>query len=432
MIPLDQVWYWGNIDKNTVSQALSTQNDGAFIVRNASTPGDYTLSIRCNNQVKLVKIHVVNDKCGFSLDSLTYPSIVSLINYHRTASLKSYNEQLDVTLSYPVPRPSALFSIESPVPRKDGNSSRSSVQSAPSPNTVPNIHQTDPEWSRQLSLERLRIAEANVERCTKLYDAVNFESTRADAVFTVLVKSVDDIQTKMVKLQEISRTQSACIEEEPESQKIEVLKANKQIVDKTIAKLKEEKDIVVSQRARLSTIIEEMKEELKLAKTRLSKSQETRKIAYSQMHDDFCPIEFSPTKSQVIEMIGKESMKVSQLLGDLDLPWDPSQYLINDASKEATGSLIMLARTKSLAERKKTEGIFLIRPSATKHGKLVLSVLNGERISHCLIEQNEQGWGFENGGLYFVTIGDFVRYYAQASLEEHNKDIKTNLTQPAL
>uniref|UniRef100_A0A1I7XD32 SH2 domain-containing protein n=1 Tax=Heterorhabditis bacteriophora TaxID=37862 RepID=A0A1I7XD32_HETBA len=81
---------------------------------------------------------------------------------------------------------------------------------------------------------------------------------------------------------------------------------------------------------------------------------------------------------------------------------------------------------------RKTDGVFLIRPSASQANKLVLSVLNGERVSHCLIEQNEQGWGFENGGLYFVTIGDFVRYYAHASLEEHNKDIKTALSMPAV
>ncbi|KHJ83641.1 SH2 domain protein [Oesophagostomum dentatum] len=55
-----------------------------------------------------------------------------------------------------------------------------------------------------------------------------------------------------------------------------------------------------------------------------------------------------------------------------------------------------------------TDGIFLIRPSASQANKLVLSVLHGERVSHCLIGQTQQGWGFENGGVYFVTIGDFI------------------------
>ncbi|ETN72585.1 SH2 domain protein [Necator americanus] len=79
-----------------------------------------------------------------------------------------------------------------------------------------------------------------------------------------------------------------------------------------------------------------------------------------------------------------------------------------------------------------TDGIFLIRPSASQVNKLVLSVLHGERVSHCLIGQTPQGWGFENGGVYFVTIGDFVRYYSHASLEEHNSEIKTVLALPAL
>ncbi|PIO67247.1 hypothetical protein TELCIR_11014 [Teladorsagia circumcincta] len=61
-----------------------------------------------------------------------------------------------------------------------------------------------------------------------------------------------------------------------------------------------------------------------------------------------------------------------------------------------------------MGRHRTTDGIFLIRPSAS------------------------QGWGFENGGVYFVTIGDFVRYYANASLEEHNSEIKTTLRMPAL
>lgn len=63
--------------------------------------------------------------------------------------------------------------------------------------------------------------------------------------------------------------------------------------------------------------------------------------------------------------------------------------------------------------------------------KLVLSVLHGERVSHCLIEQNEEGWGFEHSNVYLTTISDFVRYYSHFSLETHADAIKTPLRTPA-
>lgn len=42
----DQPWYWGAVDKTVVAQALSKQEDGSFIIKDATAPGNYTLSVR--------------------------------------------------------------------------------------------------------------------------------------------------------------------------------------------------------------------------------------------------------------------------------------------------------------------------------------------------------------------------------------------------
>ncbi|EYB85073.1 hypothetical protein Y032_0305g1959 [Ancylostoma ceylanicum] len=100
----DQIWYWGNVDKSVVSEVMQDQPEGTFMVRDASSPGDYTLTVRFGGHTKLVRIHVYKGRCGFALESLTHDSVVSLIEFYRTRSLKCYNAQLDVCLRYPLPR----------------------------------------------------------------------------------------------------------------------------------------------------------------------------------------------------------------------------------------------------------------------------------------------------------------------------------------
>lgn len=369
-------------------------------------------------------------RCGFALESLTHDSVVSLIEFYRTRSLKCYNTQLDVCLKYPLPR------------RK--NSVRGTEPHSHSvPNSIsPPLPAFNPDWELRLGLERLRICQTAVDRAARLFDAVHEEKKMADDLHYEYTQAIVDFDRKTKELEDVLSTLQSCIEGEDDNgdaKRIQAFKANAELVEKGIKKLKEERDLVIDRRSRVSKIIEDLEQAASHAKERLVSCHNTRNNSYAELYKKGVP---KPTLTETIEhatnMLDKESLQASELLADIRLAWEPERYLVNDPSKEAAAALIQRARARliekleTLGAFRATDGIFLIRPSASQANKLVLSVLHGERVSHCLIGQTPQGWGFENGGVYFVTIGDFVRYYAHASLEEHNSEIKTSLSMPAL
>ncbi|KHJ77728.1 hypothetical protein OESDEN_22652 [Oesophagostomum dentatum] len=132
---------------------------------------------RFGGHTKLVRIHVYKGRCGFALESLTHDSVVSLIDFYRTRSLKCYNAQLDVCLKYPLPR------------RK--NSVRSlDPHFTPASSPPKSVHQFNPDWELRLGLERLRICQTAVDRAARLFDAVHEEKKLADELHYEFTQAV--------------------------------------------------------------------------------------------------------------------------------------------------------------------------------------------------------------------------------------------------
>jgi len=81
-------WYYGKIRRAEAEQLLlQEEHDGAFLIRDSeSTAGDFSLSVKFNNQVQHFK--VLRDGAGkYFLWVVKFNSLNQLVEYHRAASV---------------------------------------------------------------------------------------------------------------------------------------------------------------------------------------------------------------------------------------------------------------------------------------------------------------------------------------------------------
>jgi len=80
-------WYYGRITRADAEKLLKNKHEGAFLIRvSESSPGDFSLSVKCSDGVQHFK--VLRDTLGkFFLWVVKFNSLNELVEYHRSASV---------------------------------------------------------------------------------------------------------------------------------------------------------------------------------------------------------------------------------------------------------------------------------------------------------------------------------------------------------
>uniref|UniRef100_A0A915DNG7 SH2 domain-containing protein n=1 Tax=Ditylenchus dipsaci TaxID=166011 RepID=A0A915DNG7_9BILA len=395
-MPLSGKWYWGKVDKEAVSAAMENQPDGTFCVRDASSPGDYTLTLKVGGCNKLIKIIVSNGNCGFTPDTLEFSSILQLVEYYKKHSLKDFNEKLDTCLLYPLSNPACRPSLTE------------------SPRSIRHIQDSPKDV-------------LPVVKCSLLKSSASEEFSGYEQQ---LLKT--NLELQQSRMEDISKAK----------QLMSIALKN---LEKTTSKIDEELEDLKPRLISLHRKRDDCKETL------LSK----HKMSYSQIEKLLQDVSF---------LLDCEPPNLTTYLLSVPMVWDPHRWMTIQSKKEAANRLILSALAHLKVEER--NGVFLIRPSHSRAGCFALSISMDAQVHSCLIEYREPrssisgidfcGFAFLNTNIYFVcpkylqskiesrqtqgriepmffsTLVDFVRYYSKVSLKEHNNQLDTCLSIPAL
>uniref|UniRef100_A0A914CSE1 SH2 domain-containing protein n=1 Tax=Acrobeloides nanus TaxID=290746 RepID=A0A914CSE1_9BILA len=407
----NQKWYWGSIPKDSVSAALEGKPDGTFVVRDASTPGDFTLTLRVNGANKLIKILVSEGKCGFTPETLEFRRVVDLVNFYHINSLKEYNAQLEIMLLYPLSK-SILTKQKSPKVARDENNKRVFHVLKCQLEGVCAEHDRISRRYDQITIQKATLSE---ESQRKRNEQVSFE-----AVCLLFQNNCIKIESELKNCPERDR--------EYILKNLERYKRRSENISQLAKEARNECK-------KMDADISKIDAELEASKPRLLSLHRKRDSCQSQLARHYTPSQLERLMDDISFLVESEQPSFAELLLRIPVKWDPQTWLSVDSNKENAIQVInhML---NSLPKNADTDGIFLIRPSQTHNGYFALSISMNRTIHSCLIEFRDPktsdvgGFAFLNTNMFFSTLVDFVRYYSYFSLKDHNPNLDTTLKRP--
>ncbi|KAF7624720.1 hypothetical protein Mgra_00010005 [Meloidogyne graminicola] len=420
-------WYWSKATKEEISAAMENQPTGTFAVRDSSTKGQYTLTLRVDGTNKLIKILIENGRCGFTPDSMDFDSMASLVQFYQTCSLRDFNEKLDTCLLYPLKSPQSIAC-------KLGVKSDSMM---------------DPSY-------RVNLLKCTFEAIHAEYDRI---SRRYDQLFN----------------QQLSLTEEYNRKQRTESAYADALKIFERKIGELKTTISEENELNDRDRESLTMNIElqeERMEEIGKAQTLMKAAIQNIEISLQKINDELARLKpsllnlhkkcekyrdklFEVSKQKVTHAqldrlvqsvslaLDSEPSTLSTFLLRISLPiskWCCECWLWHQATKDESISLIRSLMKDFDNSNASTDGIFLIRPSSSRVGFYALEISKNDNVHSCLIEYRDPrttidhsgGYGFAQTQMLFASLMDFVRYYSAVPLKEHNSVLDTPLITPAL
>ncbi|MFT7817638.1 guanine nucleotide exchange factor VAV2-like isoform X6 [Arapaima gigas] len=124
-------WFAGNMDRQQADNLLKSHSSGTYLIRERTAEAErFAISIKFNDEVKHIKV-IEKDSWIHITEAKKFESLLELVEYYQTHSLKESFKLLDTTLRYPYKsreRTTSRTSTRSPAPTASYNFSFLSPQ----------------------------------------------------------------------------------------------------------------------------------------------------------------------------------------------------------------------------------------------------------------------------------------------------------------
>lgn len=342
--------------------------------------GEYTLTLKKDGTDRVIKIFHNNGRYGF-LKDCTFASVVELINFHRTNSLKDYNSVLDIKLSYPVSRFVYDDEYHSLIENKDALVQKFvevNIEIKTLTQSLEQLHETYKRSENDIGFKR-QAHEAFQEAETMFQEQIDLQNHyKKEAQPHELFKINENSELLLLRLKALNECKrnldSDLDQQRRQNQRLEL----------DINKLKLEINALLRQEKRLK---------------QLMTSQNISEHQIKQIMDE--------GSSACLNQDSDESYEESS--------WYFPKYSRSDAEKVLSGAPV---------------GTFLIRRSTANHAYALSIVANGT-VNHCIIYRTEhETFGFAEPYNIYKSLKELVLHYSINSLEEHNEALQTTLKTP--
>jgi phosphoinositide-3-kinase regulatory subunit alpha/beta/delta len=343
--------------------------------------GEYTLTLKKDGTDRVIKIYHNNGRYGF-LKECAFSSVVELIDYHRTRSLKDYNVILDVKLLYPVSRFSQDEEYRNLMENKDAL-----VQKFVDVTTeIKHLHQ---------SLEQ------KSDDYKRTESDIGFKRQAQDAF-----REAEEMFREQMEIQNRYRKEAQPHELKKLDENSVLLKMRLKALDDCKEKLEADLDQQRRQHQKLEIDINKLKLEINALlrqEKRLKQMMSTHNIS-----------------DQLIKRIMEEGTSALSHQDSVEHLYDERCWLLLNCTRPESESILSDAPT----------GTFLIRPSSANRA-YALSIKANDVVNHCIIYQTEHGtYGFAEPYNIYSSLKELVLHYSTNSLEEHNESLQTTLKIP--